>query len=189
MSMADLGNSEIRVGAPPIQIAGVRSRKAHGSAGMFDINLPLTGAPGIECRTGGSANDYAVVFTFANNVSVDAAMVTAGAGSVSDVSAAGNQVTVNLTGVINAQTIVVTSYGVNDGTTKGYASVSMGVLLGDTTGNGAVKSSDVSQTKAQSGQAATQSNFREDVTANGVINGSDVQLVKSRVGTALPVVP
>src|SRR4030095_479916 len=37
-----------------------------------------------------------------------------------------------------------------------FASVSarMDVLLGDTTGNGAVNSSDISQTKSQSGQAA-----------------------------------
>ena len=187
--IADSINNTIRTGYPSTQPFSAVSRKAHGSAGIFDINLPLTGAPGIECRTGGSTNDYTVVFTFANNVSVDAAIVAAGAGSVSDVSAAGNEVTVNLTGVINAQTIVVTSYGVNDGTKKGYASAPISILVGDTTGSGAVKSSDVSQTKAQSGQAATEANFRQDVTANGVINGSDVQLVKSRVGTALPVVP
>src|SRR5439155_11916066 len=28
------------------------SRKTHGSAGPFNVNLPLTGAPGIECRAG-----------------------------------------------------------------------------------------------------------------------------------------
>ena len=28
------------------------SRKTHGSAGVFDIALPLTGNPGIECRSG-----------------------------------------------------------------------------------------------------------------------------------------
>ena len=62
----------------------------------------------------------------------------------------------------------------------------MGLLLGDTNGNRSVNASDVSQTKAQSGQASTSSNFREDVNINGVINASDVSLVKSRSGTALP---
>ena len=49
-------------------------------------------------------------------------------------------VTVNLTGVSNAQTITLTLSGVNDGATTGDVGVRMGVLLGDTTvnGNGAV---------------------------------------------------
>ena len=48
------------------------------------------------------------------------------------------------------------------------------VLLGDTTGNGEVNSSDVSETKAQSGAVVSQANCRQDVTANGAINSSDV---------------
>ncbi|MEY2554867.1 MAG: hypothetical protein QOF93_11, partial [Verrucomicrobiota bacterium] len=65
-------------------------------------------------------------------------------------------------------------------------SVSMGVLIGDTTGNGVVNSSDIAQTQSQSGQPVTSSNFREEVTANGVINSSDIALVQSESGTALP---
>ncbi len=60
----------------------------------------------------------------------------------------------------------------------------MDVLLGDTTGNGAVNASDVSQTKSQSGTPVTGTNFRTDVTANGEINASDITLVKSQSGTA-----
>ena len=45
------------------------SRKIHGAGGpAFDINLPLTGAPGIECRSGGANGDYQVVFNFAGAV-------------------------------------------------------------------------------------------------------------------------
>jgi hypothetical protein len=62
----------------------------------------------------------------------------------------------------------------------------MGVLAGDTTGNGFVNSSDIAQTQSQSGQPVTSSNFREDVTVNGVINSSDIALVQSESGTALP---
>src|SRR5205823_4473616 len=32
---------------------GAVSRKTHGAAGTFDVNLPLTGTPGIEPRSGG----------------------------------------------------------------------------------------------------------------------------------------
>jgi hypothetical protein len=62
----------------------------------------------------------------------------------------------------------------------------MDVLLGDTTGNGAVNSSDIAQTQSQSGQPVTSFNFREDVTVNGLINSSDIALVQSKSGTALP---
>ena len=64
--------------------------------------------------------------------------------------------------------------------------VSVGVLVGDTTASGVVNSSDISETKPQSGQVVTGSNFRQDVTTNGVINSSDISLVKSKSGTALP---
>jgi Dockerin type I domain len=63
------------------------------------------------------------------------------------------------------------------------------VLLGDTTSNAAVNSSDISQTKAQSGTATSQSNFRTDVTINGVVNSSDISTVKSKSGTAFTPVP
>ena len=62
----------------------------------------------------------------------------------------------------------------------------MGVLLGDVNGNGSVNSTDVSQTKLQSGQAVTNANFREDVNVNGSINATDVSSVKLKSGTALP---
>jgi hypothetical protein len=64
-------------------------------------------------------------------------------------------VTVNLTGVTNAQRITVTLGNVNDGTNVGDVAVPMGVLAGDTNGNGTVNAGDIGQTKAQSGQAMT----------------------------------
>jgi hypothetical protein len=70
--------------------------------------------------------------------------------------------------------------------TIGNVSATMAVLIGDTTANGAVNSSDVAQTQSQSGQPVTSGNFREDVTVNGSINSSDIALVQSKSGTALP---
>jgi hypothetical protein len=95
---------------------------------------------------------------------------------------------VNLTGVPNASHVSVTLHGVSDsaGNSGDIAPVRMDVLLGDTTGNGVVNSSDISQTQSQSGQPVTSSNFLEDVTVNGLINSSDISLVQSKSGTALP---
>jgi hypothetical protein len=162
------------------------SRKTHGSAGTFDVDLPLTGSPGIECRTGGENGNHQIVVTFPSAVTFDSAAVTSGTGTISSTSGSGTTaLTVNLTGVTNAQTITLTLSGVNDGTSTGDVGVRMGVLIGDTTANGSVNSSDISQTKAQSGTATDSSNFRTDVTVNGLINSSDISTVKSKSGTAL----
>ncbi|MEY2601285.1 MAG: hypothetical protein QOJ36_604, partial [Verrucomicrobiota bacterium] len=59
------------------------------------------------------------------------------------VSVSGSNVTINLSGVTSAERLVVTLTGVNDGTTVGTAAITMPVLVGDTTGNGVVNSSDI----------------------------------------------
>jgi hypothetical protein len=179
--------TEVCTGAP-VPSAAV-SRKIHGGAGTFDINLPLVplaGAVGIEDRTGGGAGGHQMVVTFANPVTVGGASVTAGTGSVGSFSVSGAVVTINLTGVANAQRLGVTLTNVSDGANLGSVMIPMGVLLGDTTGNRSVNSSDISQTKGQSGTVASSGNFRTDVTVNGSINSSDISSVKSKSGTALP---
>ena len=98
----------------------------------------------------------------------------------------GSVVTVNLTNVSNAQTLTIHLLTVSDGTNTANVDIPMSVLLGDTTANGSVNSSDISQTKAQSGTVPTASTFRTDVTVNGLINSSDISTVKSKSGTALP---
>jgi hypothetical protein len=162
------------------------SRKTHGAAGTFDVQLPLTGNVGVECRSGGATNDYQMIINFATTVTVGSASVTSGTGSVSSFSVSGPQVTVNLTGVTNVQRMTVTLFNVNDGTHMGNVPVSMGVLVGDTNGNAAVNATDVALTKSQLDMPVGSSNFREDVNADGLINSVDVALVKSKVGTALP---
>ena len=163
----------------------VVSRKTHPSAGPFDVDLKPPAA-GIECRTGGATGDHKVVVTFAVPVTLSSASVTSGTGSVSSVTVSGNQVFVNLTGVANAQTIAISLFSVNDGTNTGNVVIPMSVLLGDTTSSTAVNSSDISQTKAQSGTVVSATNFRQDVTVSGSINSTDVSTVKSKSGTALP---
>jgi Dockerin type I domain len=89
--------------------------------------------------------------------------------------------------VNNAQVIDVTLTNVNDvaGNSSNSVSISMGVLFGDTSGNGSVNSSDVSQTKENADQAVNASNFRTDVNASGNITDADIGLVKSMSGTSL----
>jgi hypothetical protein len=177
---------------PPL--TSVVSRKVHGSAGTFDINLPLAGTRGVECRSGGASNDYMLVFTFPNNLtSVAGASVTSGAGSVSSSSIGPNpnQYTVNLTGVTTAQYVTVTLSNVADsaGNTGNVTAPQMGVLVGDVNANGVVSNTDVSAVKSQVAAPVTASDFRNDVTANGVISNTDVSTTKTQVGTTLPSSP
>jgi uncharacterized delta-60 repeat protein len=177
-------NAFIPTPPAPSQIV---SRKSHGGAGTFDVALPLAGNAGIECRSGGTGNDYQIIFTFPNAVTFTNATLSSGTGSVINSSGNGTTTaTVNLTGVTNAQKILVTLQGASDGTNAGNIIVPMTVLIGDTVGNGNVNASDVTQTGSRVGQTTNASNFRSDVNANGSINASDVSLVKSRVGTPLP---
>ncbi len=135
---------------------------------------------------------YQTVFTFASAVTVGGATVTPGAGGSGSVlgtpivSADGKTVTVNLTGVTNVQTITVTLSSVSDGTSTGDVAVLMGMLIGDTTADRVVNTTDIHQVKTLVGQSATSSNFRSDVTADGIIKNPDVSLVKSKKGTVLP---
>ena len=161
------------------------SRKTHGSAGSFDVSLPLLGSPGVECRDGGASGDYQMVITFPTAVTLAGAQVTQGTGTASSTTTNNNQIFVNLTGVTNAQTIQVTLLAVNDGIATNNLTVPMSILVGDTTGNGAVNSSDVTLAKAESGKSVTAANFREDVTADGSINSTDVSLAKSKSGTGI----
>jgi dockerin type I repeat protein/galactose oxidase-like protein len=166
----------------------------HGDAGDLDINLPLSGVPGIECRSGGAAGDYTIVVTFAATVSMNAnpqAAVTSGVGTIGSggvgnggvVMTSGNVVTIPLTNVTNAQTINVTLNNV-DGATN--VMIPMRVLVGDVNGNATVNATDVAQTKLCVGQAISATNFRCDVNAGGAINATDVSQVKANSGHGLP---
>jgi hypothetical protein len=181
-----------------LPVPGVASRKVHGAAGTFDIPLPINGTAGVECRSPGPNNSYQLVFSFDRPVATSGnASVTQGTGTVAPPAAGGsnpsvgsspNQVVVNLTGVTNAQHLGVTLSNVQDTSGATFAPVAarMDVLIGDTTANGAVNSSDIAQTQSQSGQNVTTGNFREDVTVNGAINSSDISTVQAQSGTALP---
>ena len=175
-------NVFIPVPPTPTQVV---SRKLHNSA-PFDLNLPLTGTPGVECRSGGASNDHQIVLSFPNTVTLDRAAVTSGAGSVSSASASGTQIFVNLTGVTNAQTITVTLFGASDGTATGNLDVPMSLLIGDSNGDRVVNVGDVQQTKNRSGQVADGTNFRSDFNTEGNVNVGDALIARSRSGQFIP---
>lgn len=196
----DISDSNFTITGTAPTVTSAVSRKSHGTAGNFDVDLPLTGAPGVECRSGRATNDFTMVVTFTGNVTVSgspqaqvttgtATIGTGGASNGGMVTVTGNVVTIPLTNVNDQQTINVTLNSVNGTLSDEPAAnvvIPMSRLLGDTQGNRAVNASDVSQTKAQVGHAVGAANFRTDVNANGSINASDVSVVKANTGHAVP---
>jgi hypothetical protein len=178
--------------ASSVQLVDVVSRKTHGNAGTFDVDLPVIGATGIECRTGGANGNHTLIFTFANVLTnVAEAKVTSGTGTVSG-SAIGSdrhQYIVNLTGVTNAQTITVTLTNVYDSANNSSATVSvqMGVLLGDVDATRSVDGNDVAAVQSHTRQTVNSNAVaRFDVNTSGGIDGNDVALTQSSTRTSLP---
>ncbi len=171
----------------PLQVASAVSRKTHGSAGDFDIALPLTGEPGLETRS--TAGNHTVIVTFSNPPMSGNAAVTAGSGSVvGSPTFSGNTMAVNLSGVADAQKLTLNLSSVTDsfGQVLPTTAVSMNVLAGDANASKTVTSSDIGLTKSLSGLGLTSGNFRSDVNASGGINVTDISLVKAATGHSVP---
>ena len=181
--------------AAPVQLVSVASAKTHGSAGTFNIDLPLTGAPGIECRSGGTSGNYTMVFTFGLNLaSADGASVTSGTGAVSANtidSSDSHRYIVNLTGITDAQYIGVTLSNVSDSAGNHSDSISqeMGVLIGDVNGDGVVNVGDTALVRGNAGVTLDNTNFQYDVNVDGLVNVGDTSIVKSKSGDFLPEIP
>ncbi|HJT82120.1 MAG TPA: fibronectin type III domain-containing protein [Chthoniobacterales bacterium] len=174
------------------------SRKTHGPAGSFDVDLKPPAA-GIEPRSGGPTGDYTVVVGFSAPVTVTGngtvkAEVTSGSGQVGSggtangnaVTVEGGLVTIPLTNVVTAQRLTISLFGVNDGVKNGDVTIPLNVLVGDVTANGAVSNSDVAAVKGAVSAPLTESNFRNDITANGAVSNTDVSETKAQVGLSLP---
>jgi hypothetical protein len=182
------GTQGIAIWSPTLKLLCASSRKSQGGKN-FDVDLPLTGKFGVECRSGGAQGNFTLVLRFTNKVnSVGSASVTTGVGSVSGTPTInGNTMTVNLTGVANAQKIVVTVSDVTDayGRTLAKATVPVGILLGDVDGNKTVDSKDVNAVSGKVG-AKLSPNFRDDVNIDGSITQTDVDITQAQVGTSIP---
>ena len=164
------------------------SRQEHDGV-PYDIYLPVTGPPGIECRDGGGNSNYRVVVRFLNNATFLGVTVTTGNAIVSNVSGNGTtEATIDLNGVANQQRISLTIYNLNDGLGLRDFVIPMAILVGDTTGDGIVNSSDVSETKAHANESLSATNLREDINASGTIDSLDASSVKSHSGTGLPAI-
>jgi hypothetical protein len=180
---ADIGAYEVQA----IDVVAAVSRKTHADAGTFDVALPLTGDPGVECRNSGG--NHTLIFTLSNPVVSGSVSLTSGTGSIQGTPTfSGNQITVSLAGVADVQQISVTLSNVTDefGQNLPSRTVNVKMLVGDTNSSGTVNAGDVLQTRNRSGGTADATNFRSDVNLSGGINAGDVLVVRNRSGNFVP---
>jgi hypothetical protein len=147
----------------------------------YDVVLPF-GGRGVESRGGPYQQ---VVFTFARPVNVGNVAVQ-GSASVAGYTPNGSVITVDLNDVADVQNIKVTLQNVSNGSPNTDISVRIGILRGDTNGDGVVNAGDALQTRSRAGQTIDASNCRNDVNLDGLINSGDATVVKSRSGFSLP---
>ena len=179
----------------PVQAVSAVSRKLHGAAGTFDLTLPINlqfnSSAGIESRVAGSTpagagTDHQIIMNFSTPVTFSSVAVTSGVATVNASSNNSTTVTLNLSGVSNAQKTTITLLGATDGNNTNDVAVQMGFLIGDVNASGLVDSGDVFLVRQQTSQTANASNFREDVNATGLIDSGDVFVTRQHTATSLP---
>ncbi len=167
--------------AAPTNLVSAASRVTHGSAGTFDIGMPLAGPSGSEDRI---ASSYTAVFTFDAPVLSGTVSVMSGTATVGAITFSGNEMRAELSGVADEQNVVLHTEDINgDGLPHG--DVPFGFLAADVTGNRVVDKPDLNSIKANQG-AVNAGNFRNDVNADGTIAKADGMQVKPRGGNSLP---
>jgi hypothetical protein len=194
VAVSDIGAFEINATHPlpsTLALLSVVSRKTHGSAGVFDLPLAMSGNPTVEGRSGGAGGTYTLVFSFATPlVHIGNAVLANGAGTISAArpGSTPNEYIIELTGVADAQSVTISLANVNDllGNALANVSVPMAVLLGDSNGDRIVNSGDVQQTRNRSGQGTSAANFGTDYNLDGTINSGDATIVRSRSGQFIP---
>ena len=170
--------------APVLQ--SVVSRFTHGGgAGTWDLPLS-TSSRVIEPRADGSGN-FTVVFNFSAPVTSGNASITSGSASVGSVTYSGNSVIVALTGASDQQTVTVAVSSVGGNyTLLAGASVQIGLLNGDATGDGTVNVGDTIVVRSAAGATIDNTNFTKDLNVDGLINIGDSALTRSKSGDYLP---
>jgi len=180
LSSAELYSSD---GGGGLMLVSAASRKKHGNAGMFDIDLPLTGTPGVECRVGnGGTFLQTIVFTFSEAVTSVSGTTTTTCGRVNSTTISGSTVTVELGHVsCDDSDITMTVPGVTGASGSVDASATITLRTGDVNADGVVNDTDLKEIKMNVGRGlVNDDNFRDDITVDGKVNHGDTTLEKSK---------
>jgi hypothetical protein len=177
-------------GAPP-QISALVSRKINGNV---STDLPLTVSPAtIDPRINGPTQ---IVFTFSEAIqaadgTLDASEFSIANASFASASIAGNQLTLNLTNVVNASDVTIAFQGITDASGNamfGPTSVTVGALAGDVNQDGIVNALDFNTLASNFGSAAA-TYSTGDLTGDGHVDTADFDVLAAGFGSALGAPP
>jgi hypothetical protein len=172
------------------------SRQIHGTAGTFDIDLPLSGGPGIECRKSTNQSGlYTVVLTFSDPlVRVDQAVFEfpdpgQGTEIFGDIDSADtHNYIITLFVGFTPRIINMALHNVVDsaGDFSARVPISMGLLIGDVNATGRTDSGDVTAVRNRTISIPDQQTCRFDVNLDGRIDSGDVTVTRNASVTVLP---
>ena len=156
-----LAGAELFKAAPAAlaNLVSAASRLTHSAAGVFEIDIPLTGDSGVECR---DAQTYQAIFTFDTAVTSGVASVVGGTATGGTPTFSGNEMIVPLSGVANAQIVILRLENIS-GDDQLHGDVSFGFLIGgDADSNRTVDNTDIKALEAAYAHPVDGSNFRAD---------------------------
>jgi hypothetical protein len=143
--------------------------------------MPLTGLSGVECR---DSDIYDAVFIFDVTVTSGDVSVVTGTATAGTPAFSGNEMTVPLSGVADAQVVTLRVENIN-GDGQPHGDVSFGFLIGDADSNRKVDNADIAALEAAHGHPVDGSNFRADFNPDGRINRKDRSELRSHLGSSL----
>ena len=160
------------------------SRKVHGASGTFDLPLSSVASnPTTEPRQGPT---HTIVFTFDGAVTAGTATIIEGTATAGAPTFSGNDMSVPLTGVANAQYVTVAVSGVTtSGGGTGGATIRIGFLAGDVNQSRVVAFADLGLVNAQLAQMLSATNFLKDVNASGTLTVADKGVTNTHLTQAL----
>ncbi len=175
--------------AEPLRLVRAVSRKVHGPAGTFDIELAL--APDqpatTEPRRDGPTQ---IVLTFNRPIRADDGLldgdeVELSGGLLTAVSVLDNELTISLANISDDYCLTVFISGITDMSghpPSDHASLSVSTVMGDVTGNGLTTSTDLTIIKTMIGIPVDTQTSRFDLSLDGTITNADLTITKSMIG-------
>lgn len=168
-----------------LTLTGAVSRKTHGSSGDFDLPLILDppGSGTVEPRKNGPTT---LVFTFSDNVvasdgTLDGNEFAIMNASFASASSTGNQITLNLTNVIDQSVVSVALNGIESagGTAlSGDNDVEIRALVADANQDRIVDRSDLQMLRDHANETVNETNFLSDLDLSGMIDSADGRIVR-----------
>jgi hypothetical protein len=174
---------------PPL-VSDAVSRKTHGTAGDFDVDVSVPTA--VEGRMGGPTQ---LIVYFDSEIQgvdgLDASDVSLSSGTITQIDIVnGNQLHLALSDAAAAAVMQIAFPGITGTAGQAVADeLCFRVLPGDADGDGVVNIFDLVQVRNALNQAATDITFPKDVTADGLVNIFDLVAVRNNLNQSVGTCP